>query len=262
MTQLLGIINLTPDSCSEDGLYGVPTIALHRIDTMIAAGAAVIDIGAESTRPGAIAISPQEEWDRLAPVLGHLGERLQKAQFSLDTRHSETAEKALKLGFHWINDVTGGRDPKMIEVIRKSNCNYVVMHALSVPVIPSETLDPQADAVKVVLNWANQLITRLEKSGIEKSRLVIDPGIGFGKTIEQSFALVKNISQFKKLGVPLLVGHSRKSFLTLFTEKPYALRDPETLAFSYYLAEQEVDYLRVHDLESHATLLKIHNNLS
>jgi dihydropteroate synthase len=257
MTQLLGILNITPDSCSEDGMYGDPAAALHRIDLMIEQGAAVIDIGAESTRPGAIAITPEEEWQRLAPVLELLGPRFAKAQFSLDTRHPETALRALALGFHWINDVTGGRNPKMIECMARSDCRYVIMHALSVPVNPKETLASTEDPVEMIIKWANDTIERLENAGIARSRIILDPGIGFGKTAEQSFTLIKNIGQLKDLGVPLLVGHSRKSFLTLFTDKPYSERDPETLIFSYYLASQGVDYLRIHDLENHVSLLKI-----
>jgi dihydropteroate synthase len=262
MTHIVGILNLTPDSCSGDGLQGDPATALQRIDQMIEQGVSVIDIGAESTRPGARALLPEEEWQRLAPVLEKLGTRLEKTQFSLDTRHPETAAGALELGFHWINDVEGGRNPKMLDCMKKSDCQYVIMHALSIPVDPKETLSLFEDPVEAVLSWAEGRICELEKAGIAQSRLILDPGIGFGKTAEQSLSLIKNIHRLKALGLPLLIGHSRKSFLKLFTDKPYEGRDPETLACSSYLASKDVAYLRVHDWESHVSLLKIQQALS
>jgi dihydropteroate synthase len=261
MTKIISILNLTPNSCSEDGIYNDAVTALNRIDHMIQAGVHVIDIGAESTRPNAESLSAEEEWRRLAPVLTVLDQRLEQVQFSLDTHHPENAAKALTLGFHWINDVTSGRNPDMIKVIKKSNCSYVIMHSLSIPADPKENINPMLDPVQVVLNWAQESIEKLEQAGIQRSRIIIDPGIGFGKIAEHSLQLIQNINQFKKLPVPLLIGHSRKRFLRLFSDKPYHQRDPETLALSYYLVEQGTDYLRVHDFENHMILLKIQASL-
>jgi dihydropteroate synthase len=260
MTALVGILNLDPDSFSGDGVRSADR-ALARIDAMIADGAEVIDIGAESTRPGAAALPPEEEWRRLAPVATALGGRRGKARFSIDTRNAAVARKALAAGFGWINDVSGGADPAMFALARETGCALVLMHSLSVPASPAHTLPADADPVQAVLAWAQRLLAQLERAGVERLRIILDPGIGFGKTPEQSFTLIKNIAQLKALGLPVLVGHSRKSFLSLFTTKPSAARDPETLIVSYYLASQNVDYVRVHDLKSHAAMLRIRGAL-
>lgn len=261
MTQLVGIINLTPDSFSGDGLEQEPEKALARIDLMISDGASVIDIGAESTRPNARTLAPEEEWRRLAPVAEAVVQRKNKAQFSIDTRHVEVARKAVKSGFTWINDVSGGKDPAMIDLARDVHCTLVLMHSLSVPVDASCTLAKDADPVEEVYAWAQSQCGRLGKARFPREHLILDPGIGFGKTAQQSLALIKGIARLQSLSLPVMVGHSRKSFLSLFTDKPSAKRDAETLAVSCYLAERRVNYLRVHDVKSHAAMLRIREAL-
>jgi dihydropteroate synthase len=261
MTQLVGIVNLTADSFSGDGVLLNTEEALSRIDGMMADGAAVIDIGAESTRPGARPLSAEEEWQRLAPLVQALGSRAGKVHFSIDTRHAGTARKALQAGFSWINDVSGGGDAGMLALAHESGCTLVLMHCLGIPADPARTIAANADPVEEVLAWAQQALAKAEKQGVKRSQIVLDPGIGFGKTAEQSLALIKHIARLKALGARVLVGHSRKSFLALFTDKPATARDPETLAVSVYLAAQPVDYLRVHDVKSHAAMLRIRERL-
>ncbi len=257
LTQLMGVVNLTPDSFSGDGVLQDTGAALAQIEAMQAAGASVIDIGAESTRPGAALLTPQEEWQRLSSLLGALGTRLQTGCFSVDTRHAATAQKALAMGVRWINDVSGSHEKALLKHISACDATLVLTHSLSVPADPTHTLPADADPVDSVFAWGQQRIAELEQDGIGRSQIVFDPGIGFGKTPEQSFALLHGISRFKALGVPLLVGHSRKSFLSLFSDNTAGARDGETHAVSSFLALQGVDYLRVHDVAGHAMLLRI-----
>lgn len=247
-TQLVGILNLTPDSFSDGGESFSPIDAVKTVCRHMEAGAEVLDIGAESTRPGATPIDSEEEWARLAPMLTVLplgGD----VQFSVDTRHPETAERALDLGVDWINDVSGFSNPDMLAVVRDADCQLVVMHSLSVPADKNIVLPESVDPVQEVLHFARSRLKRLQNAGIDRDRIIFDPGIGFGKTVKQSRALIDRISEFHVLGVPLLVGHSRKSFLG------EGDRDAATLAVSRQLIAAGVDYLRVHDVASHRALL-------
>jgi dihydropteroate synthase len=253
-TTLVGIINLTPDSFSDGGKFADTGAVLAAISRMIGQGARVIDIGAESTRPGALPVSPGEEWRRLESVLTALnGIRQPGVVFSLDTRHAENATKALELGMDWINDVTGFISPLMINAVKASPCALVMMHSLGVPANQAITLPQNADVIDTVNRWAKDRIQALEAQGIDRNRIIFDPGIGFGKTPAQSLTLIRNIKDCMTLGVRVLVGHSRKSFLAGFA----ADRDDATLAASLYLAEQGVDYLRVHDVVRHAQMLNV-----
>lgn len=258
-TRLVGIINLTPDSLSDGSRFADGNAALDAMTRMIGEGASVIDIGAESTRPGAVPISPQEEWRRLEPVLKSLYRvRMPNVSFSLDTRHAETARKAVECGIDWINDVTGFSAQAMADVAASCRCRLVMMHSLGAPASPSITLPPSADVVNTLFQWATERAAWLERQGIGKDRIIFDPGIGFGKTAEQSLAILRRIDEFSSLGLPLLVGHSRKSFLAGL----HADRDDGTLAVSLYLAAKGVDYLRIHDVARHAHLLNLWNRLT
>ena len=255
-TKLVGILNLTPDSFSDGGVFMDAGTALAHIEQLIADGADVVDIGAESTRPGATPLLPSEEWMRLAPVLAEL-ERFsaQAVQFSIDTRHVPTARKAIASGMHWVNDVSGLADDAMLEVIAKSNAQVVCMHSLGVPADKNITLAHDADVLEELFSWAEERIRRLLSAGVEAERIIFDPGIGFGKTAQQSMQILRDIRAFHTLGVKLLVGHSRKSFLGLPKDASNAQRDAATLAVSKYLISQEVHYLRVHNVAAHRALL-------
>ncbi len=259
MTKLVGILNLTPDSFSGDGVAALPQSAEERMDAMIADGADVIDIGAESTRPGAVLLSPAEEWKRFEPVMEAVAARTSTVSFSIDTRHPETARKFLKCFKNtesvFLNDVSGGKDSGMFNLAKEYNTKLVLMHSLTAPADPKITLANDVNAIEVIYEWAAKLVEEHE------GNIIIDPGIGFGKTPVQSLMIIKNIARLKSLGAPLMVGHSRKSFMSLFTSKKADERDPETVLISDYLVEQGVDYLRVHDIKSHASLLRIRKML-
>ncbi len=259
MTAIVGILNLTPDSFSGDGLHYSPQKVIERIDAFIEDGAGGIDIGAESTRPGATMLSSHEEWQRFEPVIEAMAQRIEKVKFSIDTRHEETARRFLrsfpkqKHSSLCINDVGGSE--AMAKLAAEFGATLVVMHSLTVPADPRITIPEYVDPVETIHTWASDMIKEFGKD------IIIDPGIGFGKTARQSLAIIKNITRIKSLGTKVMVGHSRKSFLSLFTDKKAEERDPETLVISSYLAGRGVDYLRVHDVKSHAAMLKIRASL-
>ena len=255
MTSLVGILNITSDSFSDGGLYESPDVALNQAMKLSKNGVKIIDIGAESTRPGAKTISPEEEWKKLSPVISLL--KKNNFKISIDTRNSSTAKKSLEAGADWINDVSGFNDNEMIEATKNSACKIVVMHNLGIPANPQNTIKESEDVVEVVYSWGKEKIEELAARGISKERIIFDPGIGFGKTATQSLELIKSAEKFKNLGVKILFGHSEKSFLKLFTDKPAGKRGLETAIISAYLSDNGIDYIRVHnpEINNHAISL-------
>ncbi|MES2142411.1 MAG: dihydropteroate synthase [Pseudomonadota bacterium] len=259
-TQLVGILNVTPDSFSDGGQFINVSDALVQAEKLMLEGAEILDIGAESTRPGAQPLLPENEWQRLAPVLSAIKDHSKtwpvKPKLSVDTRHYQVAEKAIALGVGWINDVSGFSDTRMRELVAETAVQCVVMHNLGIPANKCKVLPSYPNICEQVLDWAKQRLNELILAGVEPKQLIFDIGIGFGKTAQQSTYLLKNIKQFQHLGYPLLVGHSRKSFLNLITDMPFSERDFETALFSYQLALQGVSYLRIHNVELSARALK------
>lgn len=252
---LMGILNVTPDSFSGDGASGSAAIALA--DRLVAEGIDILDIGAESTRPRGRAVSPELEWDRLNPVLSAIGRRpwRAKVRVSIDTRHPRTAERALAMGAEMINDVAALGTQGMGEVLRTSTCDVVVMHALSLPVDPSITLPQDCDVVAEILRWKDEITVRAQRKGIEPHRLLFDPGIGFGKSARQSLDIMHAAPRLVSSGGRWLFGHSRKSFMRMFTTVEASQRDDLTLALSARLAADGVHVIRVHEVARHVQLL-------
>ena len=252
-SQFVGIINVTPDSYSDGGKFLHADSAIKQILSLVDSGAEIIDIGAESTSPVAAPISADEEWQRLEPVLAAIqflkNNALIAPKISVDTRHAEVAAKALEYDIDWINDVSGLDDIRMREIVRDSEKDCVIMHHLSLPERRDHVLPRDQDPVKLVYEWAEKRLSEIVACGISSEKIILDPGIGFGKMAEQSLAVLQNIGEFKKLGVRLLVGHSRKTFMSLITGLPFAERDPETMAMAIFLANHNVDYIRVHNVE-------------
>jgi 2-amino-4-hydroxy-6-hydroxymethyldihydropteridine diphosphokinase/dihydropteroate synthase len=249
---LMGILNITPDSFSDAGKFMSVPSALAQAEKLVSEGAEILDIGAESTRPGATPVLPETEWELLKPVLTAIKEQCKhwafKPKISIDTRHFLVAERAMELGIDWINDVSGFVDPNMRALAVGSPVKCVVMHNLGIPAQKNGVLASHPNICEQILDWTEQRFDELLDVGIDASQLIFDVGIGFGKTPQQSIFLLKNIEQFRRLNCPLLVGHSRKSFLNLITEKPFPDRDFETAMVSYQLAAQGVNYLRVHNV--------------
>ena len=253
---LVGIVNVTPDSFSDGGRLN--DAAIDHAKMLMEEGADILDIGAESTRPGATLLSPDEEWARLEPVLGAIVERAHRAEvrLSVDTRHAQTAARAMELGVQMINDQGGLENSAMAEIMGEHECDVVVMHSLGLPANPKVTLPVDTLIIDVMLAWKKQMVARATAAGIAPERLIFDPGLGFGKTTVQSLELVLNAAELVDSGGRWLFGHSRKSFLTLFTKAEPAERDSLTLTFSAQLAAARVPYLRIHNVAAHRTMFE------
>jgi 2-amino-4-hydroxy-6-hydroxymethyldihydropteridine diphosphokinase/dihydropteroate synthase len=270
ITQLMGILNVTPDSFSDGGLHDQPQTAIQQIETFIQNGVYLFDIGGESTRPGAKLLETEEEWRRIAPLLKgiqaerkHLESLSQsKIQLSIDTRNPEIAHLALQNGADWINDVSGFRSPQLTEFLAKTQAEslklvkVVLMHSLSVPPKKDEILPSNADVLEQLLEWGDSQIQRLVRAGIARDSIVFDPGLGFGKSVEQSWELLRRAEELHKLRVPILIGHSRKSFLTPLTQKTARERDIETASLTIALAAKGISYLRVHHAEHNSRAIR------
>lgn len=255
-TRLVGILNVTPDSFSDGGHYTTVPNALRQAERLLAEGAEVIDVGAESTRPDAVPLSAKEEWARLLPILSELN-KLKKTTplpwvLSVDTRHYQVAEQALAYSVDWINDVSGFSDPKMRAVVAASQVQCVVMHNLGIPANKQCILPDTGNLWETLLSWAKQRFAELIALNIDPQRLIFDIGIGFGKTAHQAYQLLDDITAFRTLNCPLLIGHSRKSYLNPLLTSPHPDKDFATALLSYHLARQHVDYLRVHNVALNA----------
>ena len=251
----MGIVNLTPDSFSDGGELDDDAAVDARVDSLHEAGAELIDFGAESTRPGATPLTADEEWARLEPALGRSidrhRERWLRPRFSVDTYHPETARRALALGVDVINDVSGITSKAMIEIAATSAAEFVAMHNLGVPADKTRTLPDGDDPTAAVERWLELRLEEWQRAGLDMSRIVFDPGIGFGKNALQSLRLLRDIERFKRFGLRVLVGHSRKSFMHAIATATQADRDLFTVGASLTLAAAGVDILRVHDVRAH-----------
>jgi dihydropteroate synthase len=246
MAELVGILNLTPDSFSDGGEYADPAKAIDRAEELMEQGAAFVDIGAESTRPGAVALDPEEEWRRLEPVLSDLVPRYPD-RFSLDTYHPETVQQAFMIGRVIVNDVTGMNNPDMVRVITGSGVRCIISHLRGTD-IQAAHWGPLLDDVEPV---AMDLLTKkklLIKHGFEPNQVILDPGIGFGKTPELNRELLKFAKELPDHDV--MIGYSRKRFLG---ENRMDLQ--VNLEAGRIAIENGAAYLRVHDVAGHRQLL-------
>ena len=261
--QLVGVLNVTPDSFSDGGKFLSAEHAIQQAQTLIQSGAEILDIGAQSTAPNAPSLDSETEWNRLEPVLLALKENknnfIIQPKISIDTYHPQVAEKAFDLGMiDMLNDVTGLTNPHLCDFIRNTPIDAIFMHHVSIPADAKKVLSRDQDVINLVYEWAAKQLDWLKRQGIEQEKLIFDPGIGFGKTKEQSLMLIKHAARFKELGTRLLIGHSRKSFLSLLTPYEAADRDIETLILTIELVKQEaIDYLRVHHVEKNARALRV-----
>lgn len=253
----MGIVNITPDSFSDGGQFTAWERIEPHVEAMVAAGAQIVDLGAESTRPGATPISAEEEWGRLEPVLARLLDKYRDAllrpRFSVDTYHPEVARRALDLGVDIINDVGGLSAPEMRELARSGDKDWIAMHHVGMPVRKDRTLPPDCDPVVTVEQWLLEQLESWDKAGLNLGRIVFDPGIGFGKDGLQSLKLLTRAGQFRRHGVRVLIGHSRKSFMSNFSALDASDKDLTTLGASLNLCAQGVDILRVHNVPMHVS---------
>ena len=251
----MGILNITPDSFSDGGRFAHLENMHVVVENMISNGVNIIDIGAESTRPNATPLTADEEWTRLKPALKIVKEMIKETvlppQISVDTYHPATAEKCLELNVDMINDVGGLRSKSMMALARSCDKTFIAMHSVTVPVDSKISLDPAADACAVFENWIREGRELWDVHGLDLHRIIVDPGIGFGKSSLQSLDLMRSTKRFRKLGHRLMVGHSRKRFLRSFSDHASANLDIETIGASLQMCSQSVDILRVHSVEAH-----------
>lgn len=250
----MGIVNVTPDSFYDGGKHSRTEPAVNHALSLRDEGADILDIGGESTRPGSKPVGISEEIDRVVPVVRQLRERGVEVTISVDTKKSAVAKEALAAGADWINDVSAlEADPDMASLVAEHNVPVVLMHMQGTP----DTMqnDPQYnDVVDDICNYFKQRIDHARSAGIRPEQIILDPGIGFGKTVKHNRSILMGIDRFHQLDHPLLIGHSRKSFLESVLNLPADQRLNGTLAVSSELVRAGVDILRVHDIREHREL--------
>lgn len=251
-TYLMAVLNVTPDSFSDGGDFNTLETAVTHAKTLITAGADILDIGGQSTRPGALEVSLAEELNRVIPVVRSLRKdpTFATCPISIDTSRSPVAKAAIEAGADLVNDVTGGiGDPEMFSVVAALGVPFVLMHSRGTPETMQKLTDYQ-DLIGDITEFFTVQIQKAIAAGIQPHQIILDPGIGFAKTFEQNLDLIRNLSQFQKLGCPLLVGPSRKSFIGHLLNQP----DPKqrvwgtAAACCAAIATGSTDILRIHDV--------------
>jgi dihydropteroate synthase len=252
-TAVMGILNVTPDSFYDGGRYEATEDAVERAERMVEAGADLVVVGGESTRPGAEPVPLEEERERVVPVVEALADV--EALVSVDTRKAEVARAALEAGADVLNDVSGLEDPEMRLVAAEFDAPVVVMHSINAPVDPDADVEYD-DVVADTLEALAERVLLAEKAGLDRSQIIVDPGIGFGKTSTESFELLGRVGEFRALGCPVLVGHSRKSMFDRVNRDGADERLAATVAASALAAERGADIVRVHDVEENVAAVR------
>ncbi len=258
LTSIMGIINVTPDSFSDGGDFLSISNAIKRTREFISNGVDIIDIGAQSTRPGAVEVGSLIEKKRLIPVLKELRSIFPNQLFSIDTFNSEVAYEALSNGANWINDVTGGRrDKNILDVVSEFKCPFVLTHSRGNSQ-NMNLLSEYTDLTKDIISQLKHLTDKALDRKISEKNIIWDPGLGFSKNTQQNITILKNIDEFKRQGFPLLLGASRKRFIgeILNIENPKD-RDIGSLAISCFCSQFNIDIVRVHNVKLHRQILKV-----
>ena len=255
---IMGILNVTPDSFYDGGKHNSLDAAVAQASRMVEEGADVLDLGAQSTRPGAEQVGAEEEWRRLAPVLRAIQDKHPNTVLSIDTFHPIVAERALQEGAHWINDVTGGNET-MWQVVADADCPYVMMHMQGTPATMQQnpTYD---DVVQDILTALDERVKQATACGVRK--IILDVGFGFGKTVAHNYALLQSLDAFRALQRPLLVGVSRKSMIqkVLNVSSDEALNG--TTALHAWALDRGAQILRVHDVREAREVRDLHRALN
>ncbi len=258
--KIMGVLNATPDSFSDGGEFNTVESALGQIGLMVSQGAAIIDVGGESTRPGSEPVSETEELKRVMPILEKAVPQFSDTLFSIDTTKYAVAEQALELGTHFINDISGlQREPRLAPLCAKYEAGYILMHSQGNP----ETMqsDPSyGEVVADIGTFFKEKIAIAEKEGVES--IILDPGIGFGKTLKHNIALLNNLETFHSLGFPVMAGASRKSMIgAILNERPVADRLTGTIAVHYHAMMKGANIIRVHDVKEANDSILVYNAL-
>ena len=255
-TLVMGIVNVTPDSFSDGGSYANVDDAVKHAIQMVADGAELVDVGGESTRPGSDVVAPEEEIHRVVPVIRRIVDELPDVPVSIDTRKPAVARAALEGGASIVNDVSAGADPAMFGVVGEAGAGMVLMHMKGEPKTMQD--DPSYyDVVAEVRGFLGDRVEAAVGAGIDLERLCIDPGIGFGKTLEHNLAILHDIRAFHHLGVPVLVGPSRKRFIGTLTDTEVDDRTEGTAGVVAWCAAEGVDIVRVHDIKEMTRVVRV-----
>ena len=252
-TAVMGILNVTPDSFHDGGEYDAVEDAIERAEEMVAAGADIVDVGGESTRPGAEAVPADEERERVVPVIEAISDL--DVHVSIDTRKADVARAALDAGADVLNDVSGLADPEMRLVAADYDVPVVVMHSIDTPVDPDNDV-PYDDVVDDVVDELTERILLAEKAGLDRSQIIVDPGLGFGKTDAENFELLGRLEEFAGLGCPILVGHSHKSMFGAVGRDADQRLEP-TIAATAVAVEHGADIVRVHDVAENVAAVDV-----
>ncbi len=252
---IMGILNVTPDSFSDGGMYLDHQEAVQRGIQMVQQGANIIDVGGESTRPGARPVEADEELDRVLPVVENLVSRT-GIPISIDTRKPEVARAAISAGARIVNDISGFENPDMIELAADSGTGAVVMHMQGDPRTMQDNPRYQ-EAVPEVVDWLENRTEKMINNGIPGENIIIDPGIGFGKRLKDNLEILNHIGDFKTLGFPVLTGYSRKSFLGMITERDTSRRLWGGLAALARCIMAEISLVRVHDIKESIDFMNV-----
>ena len=257
-TSIMGVINLTPDSFSDGGDLNTTKKVLNQVNHFLRNGVDVIDLGAQSTRPGAEEVGSKIEIKRLIPYLKLIKSEYPDALISVDTFNSDVAYEALLNGATWINDVTGGRrDKKILDVVSKFNCPYVITHSRGNSQNMNK-LSKYENLLSDVESSLENLIKNALKKNISLKNLIVDPGIGFSKDVNQNLEILRNLEVFKKWNLPILIGASRKRFIgEILNEKNPKERDIGTLAITCLCSQFNIDIVRVHNVKLNYQILKV-----
>lgn len=255
-TQLMGILNTTPDSFFDKGRWFDPSIAIQRGIQIFQEGADWIDIGGESTRPGATPVSEEDELKRVIPIISALKKEI-TIPISIDTMKAKVAEAAIDAGATLINDVSGLRDSAMQRVAAESQLPICVMHMHENPqTMQNQPIYPDG-IIPFLLDWFSKRIDLLLSCGIDEKNIILDPGIGFGKTVAHNVEIVQNLHKIKALGFPVLIGLSRKSFLGKIINESTPDLLSATLAVNLLAIQANVEIIRVHDISEHREVLNL-----
>ncbi len=255
-TLVMGILNVTPDSFSDGGRFLEPGTAVAHALRMAEDGADVVDVGGESTRPGSDPVPAEEELARVLPVIRGIVEARPDLPVSIDTRKPEVAEAALAAGARIVNDVAAGRTPGMFEVVRAAGAGMVLMHMLGEPKTMQEAPSYE-DVVAEVRSFLAERLEAAAEAGIEPEALVVDPGIGFGKTLEHNLLLLRHLEALTELGRPVMVGPSRKRFIGAILGLPEDQRDEGTAGAVAWAVAHGASVVRVHDVRTTARVVRV-----
>ncbi len=256
-TLVMGVLNVTPDSFSDGGKFFEPEVAINHGEEMAKQGADIIDVGGESTRPFSDAVSPEEELRRVRPVVEELLQRI-GIPISIDTRRPDIAKELVEMGAQMVNDVSGLRDERMVSTVADLNVPVVIMHMLGTP----KTMQEKPEYKDVMGEICGYLRTQVEnavKGGVQRENIIVDPGIGFGKTVDHNLEIIQRLGELRSLGLPILVGTSRKSFIGKILDSEVTDRLEGSLAALVSSVLNGANIARVHDVEESVRAVRIAN---